>query len=117
MAEPIAVRETSGAAAVAPELTLAGAATLVRRRSIWRRAGPAFWAGAVLLALVVFVAAAAPILTPYDPIKQDFAAIFKAPGVEHPFGTDNFGRDIMSRTFFSTRIDLQIGIFSVIFPF
>ena len=41
----------------------------------------------------------------------------KAPSLAHPFGTDNFGRDILSRVIWGTRIDLQIGLIGVIFPF
>src|SRR5919204_5170537 len=61
---------------------------------------------------------AAPLLTPYDPIEQRFADAFLPPlSRGHLLGTDNFGRDIWSRIVYSARLDLQIGLISVLFPF
>jgi peptide/nickel transport system permease protein len=75
-------------------------------------------AGLVMLAVVVLVAAAAPLLTPYDPIVQKLDEAFKPPlSPGHVLGTDNFGRDVWSRIVYSTRLDLQIGLVSVLFPF
>jgi peptide/nickel transport system permease protein len=75
-------------------------------------------AGLVLLALVVLVAIGAPLLTPYDPIVQNLGETFRPPlSADHLLGTDNFGRDIWSRILYSTRLDLQIGLISVLFPF
>src|ERR687886_565550 len=74
--------------------------------------------GIAFLALILAVALFAPLLAPYDPIEQDLAAAFQGPGTPgHPLGTDNYGRDVLSRIIFSTRLDLQIGFFSVLFPF
>lgn len=73
--------------------------------------------GAVLLAAFVFVAVAAPLVAPYDPIFQDATARLAAPSAAHPFGTDNYGRDILSRVVWGTRVDLQIAVLGVIFPF
>src|SRR6185503_11348665 len=74
--------------------------------------------GMVLLALVVLVAIAAPLLTPYDPIEQKLDEALRPPlSAGHILGTDNFGRDVWSRIVYSTRLDLQIGIISVLFPF
>ena len=82
------------------------------------RLNPAFLTGLVLLGIVVLVAIAAPLLTPYDPIEQRLNEAFLPPlSPGHVLGTDNFGRDIWSRIAFSTRIDLQIGVISVLFPF
>lgn len=82
------------------------------------RIGPTLLTGLVLLGLVVLVAIAAPLLTPYDPIEQRFAEAFLPPfSAGHILGTDNFGRDIWSRIAYSTRLDLQIGLLSVLFPF
>jgi len=75
-------------------------------------------AGLVLLAVVVLAAVAAPLLTPYDPNVQKLDEAFKAPfSPGHLLGTDNFGRDIWSRILYSTRLDLQIAVVSVLFPF
>jgi len=74
--------------------------------------------GLLLLGLVVFVAIAAPLLTPYDPLEQRFTEAFLPPfSAGHILGTDNFGRDIWSRIAYSARLDLQIGLLSVLFPF
>lgn len=74
--------------------------------------------GLIFLAIVLLVALFAPLLAPYDPIEQDLAAAFQGPGSPgHLLGTDNYGRDVLSRIIFSTRLDLQIGFFSVLFPF
>jgi peptide/nickel transport system permease protein len=79
---------------------------------------PTLLAGLVLLALVVLVAICAPLLTPYDPIAQKLDEAFQPPLSEkHFLGTDNFGRDQWSRIVYSTRLDLQIGLISVLFPF
>src|ERR1051326_7672557 len=65
-------------------------------------------AGLVLLGVVLLVAAAAPPLTPYDPIVQKLDEAFKPPfSPGHVLGTDNFGRDVWSRIVYSTRLDLQ----------
>jgi peptide/nickel transport system permease protein len=79
---------------------------------------PTLLAGIVLLTLVVMVAIAAPLLTPYDPIAQSLGEAFKPPlSPGHILGTDNFGRDMWSRIVYSTQLDLQIGLISVLFPF
>ena len=73
--------------------------------------------GAVVLGLLVLVALLAPLIAPYDPLAQDYSAATQPPSLTHPFGTDEFGRDILSRVIYGTRIDLQVGIISVITPF
>jgi len=75
-------------------------------------------AGLILLGVVILVALAAPLLTPYDPIVQKLDEAFKPPfSAGHLLGTDNFGRDLWSRIIYSARLDLQIGVISVLFPF
>ena len=78
---------------------------------------PALLAGGVLLLILVGASLLAPVLTPYDPEAQDFDQILLEPGPRHLFGTDNFGRDVFTRVLYGARIDLRIGILSVIFPF
>jgi peptide/nickel transport system permease protein len=53
---------------------------------------------------------------PYDPLAFDYSAIMQPPSAAHPFGTDNFGRDVLSRVIWGTRVDVQIAIFSTLFP-
>ncbi len=68
-------------------------------------------AGTVLLVTAVLAAALAPWVAPYDPLDLDLIHPFLAPGSPgHLLGTDNFGRDILSRLIFGARISLFIGI-------
>jgi len=99
-----------------PHGALTQVTPVARSRKI--RIEPTFLTGLVLLVVVVLVAIAAPLLTPYDPIEQRFTEAFLPPfSPGHILGTDNFGRDIWSRIAYSTRLDLQIGLLSVTFPF
>ncbi|MBB4574810.1 ABC transporter permease [Rhizobium lentis] len=73
--------------------------------------------GAGLLLFFVLLAVGAPIIAPYDSIMQNAEVRLQAPSLLHPFGTDNFGRDILSRVIWGARIDLQMALIGVIFPF
>jgi peptide/nickel transport system permease protein len=73
--------------------------------------------GAVLIALVVALAIFAPLIAPSGPIDTDYTARLQAPSRAHLFGTDNLGRDIFSRVLYGARIDLQVGVISVVLPF
>ncbi|MGO7837381.1 ABC transporter permease [Rhizobium johnstonii] len=70
-----------------------------------------------LLLFFVLLAIGAPIVAPYDPIMQNAEVRLQAPSLLHPFGTDNFGRDILSRVIWGARLDLQMALIGVIFPF
>ena len=72
--------------------------------------------GVIGLAATVLAAIFAPLLTPYDPSVLDLTATLSPPSLEHPFGTDQLGRDILTRVLFAARIDLQIGFFGVTIP-
>jgi peptide/nickel transport system permease protein len=69
-----------------------------------------FWGG-VLLALVL-MAIFAPVIAPYDPIKQS-RDLLKPPSRTYPFGTDELGRDVLSRIIFGARISLTVGLIAV----
>ena len=64
---------------------------------------------AMLLLLLVLVAGAAPVLARYDPLEMDKRLVLDGPSWAHPMGTDQFGRDILSRLIVGTRIALLIG--------
>ncbi|RWX39320.1 ABC transporter permease [Rhizobium leguminosarum] len=85
------------------------------RRFFGRR--PMLLLSAGLLLFFVLVAIGAPIVAPYDPIMQNAEVRLQAPSLLHPFGTDNFGRDILSRVIWGARLDLQMALIGVIFPF
>jgi peptide/nickel transport system permease protein len=72
--------------------------------------------GAAMLGVLILIAIAPGVVSPYDPLAFDYQAIMQPPSAAHWFGTDNFGRDILSRTIWATRIDIQIAIFSTLFP-
>lgn len=81
-----------------------------RRVAVRRfRFSPMTWIGVAMLGAVLFAAAFAPLLIRYDPIKTDLTNSLQLPSAAHPLGTDNFGRDILSRLLYGARVDLQIG--------
>jgi peptide/nickel transport system permease protein len=73
-----------------------------------------FVAGAVLVLFVVLVSALAPVLAPYDPMRSNFRARMLPPAAAHWFGTDHFGRDLLSRVIYGGRASLEIGFFVVV---
>jgi len=70
-------------------------------------------AGLALFAAILFVAVAAPLIAPYSPIKTDFSAYLQRPNPRHLLGTDELGRDVMSRIIFGARASLEAGVISV----
>ncbi|MCG8513444.1 MAG: ABC transporter permease [Halanaerobiales bacterium] len=66
--------------------------------------------GALIILLIVLMAIFAPLLAPYDPTEQDYEALLLPPSWEHPFGTDDLGRDILSRIIYGSRYTLLVGI-------
>jgi peptide/nickel transport system permease protein len=75
---------------------------LVRQR-------PAFVLGVFIVLFYIVVAIVAPILTPYGPTKTNPQDTYQAPSSVHPFGTDKFGRDILTRVVYAARLDLSIA--------
>ena len=75
--------------------------------------------GALLALAMIVMAAAAPLIAPLSPSAQFSDAVLKGPGVveRHALGTDEFGRDILSRIVWGARISLQVGLASVVFGF
>ncbi|UMA66836.1 ABC transporter permease (plasmid) [Roseivivax marinus] len=70
--------------------------------------------GGVLVALAILAAIFAPVLTPYGPNETDFVAVLQAPSGVHPLGTDDLGRDILTRVLFGARVSLIVGVVSVL---
>lgn len=73
--------------------------------------------GLLILTTWLLLALLAPWVAPFDPIAQNPEASLLPPGGAHLFGTDNFGRDILSRVLWGARVDLQICVMGVVFPF
>lgn len=69
--------------------------------------------GLVIVAVIVLGVVFAGILTPYDYDMQDYGSRFMTPCLEHPFGTDNFGRDLLSRILFGGRVSLLVALLAV----
>lgn len=70
--------------------------------------------GLVVLLLVIFVGIFAPVLAPYDPYKINLHATNQSPSEIHLLGTDNLGRDVLSRLIIATRVSLTVGFLSVV---
>jgi len=83
---------------------------------VWRvgRRRPAALVGAAIVMLFVVMALAAPWIATTDPVRTDWAKIRKAPSWAHPFGTDDLGRDGLSRVVWGARISMQAGVFSIV---
>ena len=64
---------------------------------------------------VVIIALISPWISPYDPISQDMNVQHAPPSWAHPFGTDSYGRDQLSRILWGSRVSLVVGILSVLF--
>ena len=108
--------DATGAAyplALAPEAP--PAAGLLRRAwRVGRRRPPAL-VGAAIVLLFVALAVGAPWIAPSDPVRTDWSQVRKAPSWAHPFGTDDLGRDGLSRVIWGTRISMQAGVCSILF--
>jgi peptide/nickel transport system permease protein len=71
-------------------------------------------AGGVVLAIIALVAIFAPVLAPRDPAKQEYSRVLLPPGPEAWFGTDQFGRDILSRVIVGSRPSLQAAAIAIV---
>ncbi|MBA7650687.1 Glutathione transport system permease protein GsiD [subsurface metagenome] len=76
-------------------------------------AGRLFYLSVIYLAILGAAALAAPWIAPYNPTSQDLDQRFSAPNGAHLLGTDNFGRDILSRIIYGARSALLVGLISV----
>jgi len=95
------------------------AASRLRRRAASERrwATVTLWVGIAIVATIVFLSVAAPLLGFVDPNKQNLAEALRPPSLEHPFGTDTLGRDIFTRVLYGGRIDLTFALVTTLVPF
>src|SRR6516165_4246436 len=103
MATNIEVAHATASATLAPKPSVVGVvARFVRTK-------PLGAAGAVIILGMLVLALFAEVLAPYDPYIGDYGQQFMRPSAEHWFGTDEFGRDVLSRIMYGARIALFVG--------
>ena len=69
--------------------------------------------GGSIVSVLILVALLAPLLAPSDPLEQNLYQRLQPSSLIHPLGTDDFGRDILSRIIYGARISLRIGLISI----
>ena len=84
-------------------------------RSFWRalRRNQLALAGGVVVVFVAVLALLAPVIAPMDPNRPDVKKILDSPSSRHPLGTDQLGRDVLSRMIYGARVSLAVGFVSV----
>lgn len=97
------------AASAASRLSDTLAVDVAPRRSVWRRS-PLTMVGVALITILALIAVLAPLIAPFDPLKQVLSARLDPPSAEHWLGTDQLGRDVLSRMIYGARISLLIGL-------
>jgi peptide/nickel transport system permease protein len=85
-----------------------------RRR--WYRT-PSFVAGILIVGTIIGLSLAAPLLTGHSPTDQDLNHVLQGPSSKHLLGTDQLGRDELSRLLYGGRVDLRVAFLAVLFPF
>jgi peptide/nickel transport system permease protein len=95
-------------------LPLTTTAVLKKRPRFLILRSPLTVLGLILISIFVFAAIAAPVISPYAPDKQALSQRLKPPNPDHLLGTDNLGRDVLSRMIYGAQNSLKVGIFVVI---
>jgi peptide/nickel transport system permease protein len=90
-----------------------------RRSSLWARlrAYPSLTFGLALFGLILCAVIFGPLLSSYQPDTQDLTAILQGPSIHHLLGTDELGRDVLTRLLYAGRTDIKVGVIAVLFPF
>ncbi|HSR33875.1 MAG TPA: oligopeptide ABC transporter permease [Anaerolineae bacterium] len=78
----------------------------------YRRHKPAM-VGTIIVLILALAAVFAPLLTPYDPEKTDLDHMLQPPSASHPMGTDELGRDLLTRILYGGRVSLSIGVMAM----
>ncbi len=92
---------------MAPEKIRNDSYTRVALERLKRDAGAI--AGCIIVLFIVLCALFAPYMTPYDPLKHDYSGLLSPPSLRHPFGADQYGRDLLTRIVFGCRYAILIG--------
>ena len=98
----------------APSTYTAPASPSRTLRQVWRRFRRNRLATIALavIGLQIVIAVGAPWIAPYDPYASDYTATWQMPGARHWLGTDDLGRDVLSRLIYGSRISISVGILS-----
>lgn len=80
-------------------------------RRLWRSKNVVLGAG--ILLVILTLTTVAPMISPYDPVEVNPRARLQPPSLEHPFGTDDFGRDVFTRVLYGGRVSLLVGLISI----
>lgn len=81
------------------------------------RSDPRVMVSGLLIVIFILIGVFAPLITPYDPQFMDPSASLAGPSTSHLFGTDQLGRDVLSRLIYGARLSLEVSIFSVAIAF
>jgi ABC-type dipeptide/oligopeptide/nickel transport system permease subunit len=109
---------TRDTALAQPQASPDAVPSLLRRTARWlrrfacRSPMSTFWA--CMAATIIAMAVAAPVVAPYDPLKSDFRAMTKPPSERHYFGSDQIGRDTLSRVIHGSRASLTVAMGAVV---
>jgi peptide/nickel transport system permease protein len=104
---------------MAKPMSIASSAPRQRSESLWRRSfrrlvkNSGAMIGLVCIVFLALTAIFAPYLAPYPPHRQNPLMSLQPPSSEHRLGTDQFGRDILSRLIYGTRVSLRVGLVAV----
>src|SRR3712207_5758069 len=105
-ARPRAMRDFDG---TGPRTWPARARRFLRQLLETRLVGTGLTISAIVFVCAVF----ADVIAPYEPNTQDYLALTEAPSATHWLGTDDLGRDVLSRIIYGSRVSLQVGIIAV----
>ena len=119
----VVLQPRAGAGAASPPKAISpddrpgttGDVEIGRIRALWTtiKRKPLGAASALLVAVIVLTAVFADVLAPYDPLEADPGIRLARPSQAHPFGTDDIGRDVLSRVIYGARISLWVGLLAV----
>jgi len=102
--------------ALPPEPSEDAAMVPIDDRKVWQRWPKKVWVGLSIVGIYALVAIFAPLLAPHDPLAIAPADKLASPSASHWLGTDELGRDVLSRLIYATRMDLPIGFLGALFP-
>jgi peptide/nickel transport system permease protein len=97
-------------------LTVSPIEIVSQRQRAWRtfKRNQSAVVGLIMVIVIILVAIFAPVIAPHNPLEQSVTDRLQGPSRDYPLGRDAYGRDVLSRIIYGTRVALQVGIFSVL---